>query len=95
MISLDKKKQPHVPERTCIGCSGKFAKGTLLRFVLVSDVHIEIDPRHIKPGRGTYVCKKKSCADRVVKQKRLHRAFRCKVGEDIYEQFMKAMQSYE
>lgn len=69
MISLDKKKQPHVPERTCIGCSGKFAKGTLLRFVLVSDVHIEIDPRHIKPGRGTYVCKKKSCADRVVKQR--------------------------
>ncbi|KAA3660173.1 MAG: YlxR family protein [Calditrichaeota bacterium] len=94
-MKTGRKKPGHIPERTCIGCNGKFAKSTLVRFVLTKDENLLADPLQSKPGRGVYLCKKMSCTEQAVKRKRLNRAFRRNLRDEVYNELMKAVKSYE
>ena len=53
---------PHSPQRRCISCRGNGAKYDLLRFALVEGT-LCFDLRKKLPGRGYYVCAKKSCIE--------------------------------
>ena len=72
------------PLRKCIGCNEMKDKRQLIRIVRNSEGEIKIDPIGKLPGRGAYICKNVDCFDAAVKAKRLERAFKSKIPDDIY-----------
>ena len=79
MTSVRKQssKPKHVPQRTCIGCREIRPKRELIRIVR-TESGVEIDPTGKRSGRGTYLCKTKSCWDAALKKEHLDRALRTK-----------------
>ena len=53
---------PAAPERSCVGCRRKRAKGDLLRIVRTAD-RIRFDPQQRLPGRGAYLCPEPPCIE--------------------------------
>jgi predicted RNA-binding protein YlxR (DUF448 family) len=51
--------------RTCISCRTKRNKSELIRFVLDQEDRLVRDDLGKRPGRGTYVCRTKSCLHRM------------------------------
>ncbi len=72
------------PLRKCIGCNEMKDKKQLIRIVRNNEGEIKIDPIGKLPGRGAYICKSVACFDAAVKAKRLERAFKSKIPDDIY-----------
>jgi predicted RNA-binding protein YlxR (DUF448 family) len=48
-------------QRTCRACREKKDKYELLRMVILNSKHMEVDYKHIMPGRGWYLCRKEAC----------------------------------
>ena len=64
------------PIRTCLGCSKKFPKERLLKFVL-DNGKLQLDKRGTGLGRSAYCCDNKKCLDVFLgHKKKLSRAFR-------------------
>ncbi|MEU5212054.1 YlxR family protein [Streptomyces sp. NPDC020742] len=63
------------PERTCLGCRERTAKGDLLRIV-ENEGECAPDPRGTLPGRGAYVHPTLVCLDLAVRRRAFPRAFR-------------------
>ncbi|POX36107.1 DUF448 domain-containing protein [Streptomyces sp. Ru73] len=63
------------PERTCVGCRERAAKGDLLRIVVI-DGECTPDQRGTLPGRGAYVHPTLVCFDLAVRRRAFPRAFR-------------------
>ncbi|MFC6061512.1 MULTISPECIES: YlxR family protein [Streptomyces] len=63
------------PERSCVGCRERAAKGDLLRIVVI-DGECTPDPRGTLPGRGAYVHPTLVCFDLAVRRRAFPRAFR-------------------
>ncbi|MFG2892900.1 YlxR family protein [Streptomyces sp. Pv4-95] len=63
------------PERTCLGCRERAAKGDLLRIVAMEG-ECAPDPRGTLPGRGAYVHPTLVCLDLAVRRRAFPRAFR-------------------
>ncbi|MGP4002285.1 YlxR family protein [Streptomyces sp. 8N706] len=63
------------PERTCVGCRERAAKGDLLRIAVIEDACVP-DPRGTLPGRGAYVHPAPVCLDLAVRRRSFSRAFR-------------------
>ncbi|MCC3772146.1 YlxR family protein [Streptomyces sp. UNOC14_S4] len=63
------------PERTCVGCRERAAKGDLLRIVMIEDSCVP-DPRGTLPGRGASVHPTLVCFDLAVRRRAFPRAFR-------------------
>ena len=77
-----KKKKP---ERTCMACNEQKEKQELLRIVKSKDGIIEVDLTGKKNGRGAYICKNEECLNKLVKTKKLEKAFKQEISDDIYE----------
>jgi predicted RNA-binding protein YlxR (DUF448 family) len=60
-------------------------KNELIRIVRSSEGVMGVDMNGKLPGRGAYICKNLECFDTAVKAKRLERAFRSRIPEDIYK----------
>ncbi len=60
-------------------------KKELVRIVRNSEGVMNVDLNGKLPGRGAYICKSIECFDTAVKAKRLERAFRSRIPEDIYK----------
>jgi predicted RNA-binding protein YlxR (DUF448 family) len=71
-----------VPERTCVGCRGRRAKGELLRLVRRPDGAVEVDPTGRAPGRGAYVHRDPGCARLATTRGALGRALRVTLAPD-------------
>jgi predicted RNA-binding protein YlxR (DUF448 family) len=56
------------PERTCVQCGAKDAKGELLRVAGKPRQGWRPDPRGILPGRGIYLCRREPCVSGFVKR---------------------------
>ncbi len=78
-------QQKKTPMRKCIGCNEMKAKKELVRIVRAPDGEISVDLTGKKSGRGSYICKSKSCLAMARKAKRIERAFECAVPDEIYE----------
>ncbi|MEU9116679.1 YlxR family protein [Streptomyces sp. NPDC048483] len=63
------------PERTCLGCRERAAKGDLLRIVVIEG-ECTPDRRGTLPGRGAYVHPAPVCLDLAVRRRAFSRAFR-------------------
>ena len=67
-------------------------KKQLIRIVRVGEGQFELDFTGKKAGRGAYVCDKRECIDKCIKQRSLNRAFSCNVGQEVYDGIL---ESYE
>lgn len=73
-----------MPMRKCIGCNEMKDKKELIRIVRNNVGEINVDPVGKLPGRGAYICKSVNCFDTAVKAKRLERAFKNRIPDDVY-----------
>lgn len=70
--------------RTCMGCNEKKDKKDLIRIVVNKENEINVDITGKLAGRGAYICMSQNCLDKVIKTRRLERALRITLNEDIY-----------
>jgi len=75
-------KSKHPPQRTCIACRQIKDKKALIRLVSTESGIAEIDVFGKKPGRGAYLCPKKTCWELALKKNRLDYALRTKLRDD-------------
>lgn len=80
----------HTPTRECIGCGEKFQRQALLRIVNKNG-QILFDPTGKSEGRGAYLCKNTECLNECIKRKKLNRAFKQNVPEEVYNKLAEEM----
>ena len=68
-----------------MACNEQKEKNELLRIVRSKDGVIEVDLTGKKSGRGAYICKSEACLDKIIKSKRLEKAFEQEISSEIYE----------
>ncbi len=73
----------HVPQRRCIACRQGGGKPDLLRVVRTPQGEVRLDHTGKVPGRGAYLCRKVSCLETALKQKKLQRALGVTLHEDV------------
>jgi len=83
------KTNQHVPERTCVGCRQRAAKGELMRLV-ARDSEILVDHRQRLPGRGAYVHRDDKCIASAVSRGGLSRSFRRRIDASALEQVLRS-----
>ncbi len=76
--------------RTCIATGKKTDKSNLIRIVKQKN-KISIDTKQKLPGRGCYITKDPNLADKLLKQKLLHKAFKTQVDNRVYEELIKIL----
>lgn len=69
-------------------CGEKFEKNKLLRVCKIDD-EIIFDKDGKSGGRGAYICTKTDCYDKLLKKRRLDRAFKRSVDNSVYEEILK------
>ncbi len=90
MITSDRR-----PQRTCIGCGGRFDQDKLLRIKRSADGEIRIKAEGSFSGRSAYVCKDISCVEKARKKKGLERSFKASVPKEIYDALEEEFRSDE
>lgn len=68
MKALEPRRPRLGPERTCLACRTRFAKGELLRFVVRAGV-LAVDQTGQLPGRGAYCCRREGCLKKFAARK--------------------------
>ena len=71
-----------LPQRTCIACRQVKEKKDLIRLVSTEDGLAEIDVFGKKPGRGAYLCQRKTCWELALRKNRLDYALRTRLTDD-------------
>jgi len=75
-------KSRSIPQRTCIACRQVKEKKDLVRLVSTEDGTAEIDVLGKKPGRGAYLCPRKTCWELALRKNRLDYALRTRLRDD-------------
>lgn len=81
-----------IPQRKCVGCNEMKNKKELLRIVRSPEGEVSLDPSGKKNGRGVYVCPRRECITKAVKEKRLEKALEKPVSDDVY---LKLLEEFE
>ena len=90
--------------RSCVGCERMEARDEMFRVVRVkvndgeggSGVRVLASSAAARAsGRSAYVCKTRCCVARATKNKSIHRALRCQVNKDVYEQLASEAEAIE
>lgn len=81
----------------CTGCKEMKAKKELVRVVKTvtkkadgpdgeggEEYEISLDLTGKKPGRGAYICNDPECLKKARKERRLEKAFSCKIPDEVY-----------
>ena len=87
-------KRGHEPIRECVCCGQKFPKTSLVRIVK-NEEGICFDQNGKSAGRGAYLCKSPECLEKLVRQKRLNRAFKQAVDDSVYRAIAQTLQLTE
>ena len=77
-------KPKKIPFRMCVGCQEMKSKKELLRVVRTPEGDIVLDPTGKKAGRGAYMCRSEECLTKAFKEKRLEKALKHPIGEEVY-----------
>jgi predicted RNA-binding protein YlxR (DUF448 family) len=64
------------PQRTCLGCRQPGDQAELLRFVCSPEGEVLADVKRRLPGRGAWLCSRRSCIDEAVRKNQFDRAFK-------------------
>lgn len=68
-----------------MGCGLKKEKTELIRIVKNNQDVITIDKTGKQDGRGAYICNKVECLEKARKTRKLERAFKMKLSDEIYD----------
>jgi len=74
-------KLKHVPERSCVACGTKRAKGDLVRVVHTSQGEVAVDETGKMNGRGAYLCGRSECWEQALVQQKIGRFERALRGK--------------
>lgn len=74
-----------IPQRTCIGCNTQKNKNELIRIVMNKEGAIFIDKTGKANGRGAYICDNIECLEKMIKAKKLEKAFSMQISNEIYD----------
>ena len=77
-------KPKKIPFRMCVGCQEMKSKKELMRVVRTPEGDIVLDPTGKKAGRGAYMCRSEQCLTKAFKEKRLEKALKHPIGEEVY-----------
>jgi len=88
-------KTKSLPQRTCIACRQVKDKKDLVRLVATEDGTAEIDILGKKPGRGAYLCPRRTCWELALRKNRLDYALRTKLGDDNRQTLREYIDSLE
>ena len=89
------QKIKKVPQRKCIVCQDRDSKKELMRIVKNKEGEIFIDLTKKANGRGAYICQSVECLEKAIKPKALTRAFKVEVSDEVYENLLAELKSYE
>ena len=64
------------PQRTCVGCRKISGKREIVRLVRTAEGTVEIDETGKRPGRGAYLCRRRSCWETALQKRHLQHALR-------------------
>ncbi len=78
-----------VPLRTCVACRENKDKRDLLRIVKTPEGEVKADPTGRLNGRGAYVCNKKECVEKLMKNHALDKAFKMQVPNEFFDELLK------
>lgn len=82
-----------VPLRKCVSCGEMIGKKGALRVVRDKDGAVSPDETGKKAGRGAYICRDIKCFELAKKAKKLDRALKCTVPDEIYDIIEKELTS--
>jgi len=88
-------KTRSIPQRTCIACRQVRDKKDLVRLVSMGDGMVEIDVLRKKPGRGAYLCPRKTCWELALRKNRLDYALRTRLCDDHRQALREYIHSLE
>ena len=88
---MEKRK----PERQCTGCGKKGEKNNFIRIVKMVSGEIRLDENGKSDGRGAYICNNLECVAKMCKGRRLDRAFRTHVDEEVYRSILEEFNRLE
>lgn len=78
----DKRRQKHIPQRTCVACRRQLDKRQLTRIVRAPDAGVVIDPTGKRSGRGAYLCDQPECWEKALgKASLLNQALNTQLSE--------------
>ncbi|QTX31203.1 YlxR family protein [Aminithiophilus ramosus] len=80
----DKRSRP----RTCVGCGEENPKREMFRVARDSAGGVAIDTSGRAPGRGAYLCRKRSCVESARKRNALARTLRVSLSPELYEELL-------
>ncbi|MDK2563307.1 YlxR family protein [Romboutsia sedimentorum] len=89
------QKQKKIPQRKCIACQERDSKKGLIRIVKNKDGKIFLDESGKANGRGAYICRDVECLKKAIKTKALNKSFKIEVHNEVYENLLKELESYE
>lgn len=72
------------PQRMCVGCGQMKDKKSLVRIVCSPEGTVSIDPGGRANGRGAYICRDNSCLLIARKTKKLERAIKSPLNDDVW-----------
>ena len=88
-------KSKSLPQRTCIACRQVKEKRDLVRLVATEDGIAEIDVLGKKPGRGAYLCARRTCWELALRRNRLDYALRTRLRDDNRQALREYIHSLE
>jgi len=92
MVKKPKRRQKHVPRRTCVGCRDVQAKRAMTRIVKGPD-GVQVDLTGKAHGRGAYLHDQRSCWLRGINGT-LDHALRTKLTDQEKESLLDYMESH-
>ncbi|MFT3985872.1 MAG: YlxR family protein [Lachnospiraceae bacterium] len=78
-----------VPLRQCVGCGEMKSKKEMMRVIKTAEDGIVLDKTGKKNGRGAYLCMKRECLERALKQKGLERSLKTNIPKEVIESLEK------
>lgn len=80
------------PQRTCVGCRKVSGKCQLVRLVRTPEGTVEIDETGKRPGRGAYLCHRRSCWEIALQERRLEHAL--KLNNPLTKENLATLRAY-
>ena len=84
--------QKKIPQRQCMGCRERKAKGEMLRVVRTTEGTVILDFSGKCNGRGAYVCPNPECLKKARKSRALERCLEIPIPEEVYDRMTREME---
>jgi predicted RNA-binding protein YlxR (DUF448 family) len=80
------------PQRTCVACREVSGKRQLVRLVRTMEGTVEVDESGKRPGRGAYLCHRRSCWETALQKRRLEQSLR--LNDPLTEENLDTLRAY-